>query len=256
MTTSKAIRSLDTAPGSVGSLSARDMRARLSGTQPAADPTLVDVAVTTRDWRPGFRERLSDTLAPAAVLIPIVDRPDDLSVLLTRRSAKLKHHAGQVGFPGGRTEAGDADIVATALRETYEELGIHPHQVEVVGFLSPIPTLSGYAVTAVVGLLADDTRLTLDPTEVEAAFEVPLDYLLNPASQQHGSGDVDRVAFPIEFHFAGQRIWGVTASLLIVLRDALFPGLVDRVRAEAYDEPDGGAAAVRRWQESTARRDT
>jgi 8-oxo-dGTP pyrophosphatase MutT (NUDIX family) len=164
---------------------------------------------------------LSDRLVPAAVLIPIVDRPDDLSVLLTRRSAKLKHHTGQVSFPGGRMEARDADIVETALRETYEELGIHPHQVEVAGFLSPIPTLTGYAVTPVVGLLANETQLTLDRTEVESAFEVPLGYLLDPASQQHGSGNVDRVAFPMEFHFAGQRIWGVTASILIALRDAL-----------------------------------
>jgi 8-oxo-dGTP pyrophosphatase MutT (NUDIX family) len=161
-------------PDSTGSLSARDIRARLSGTQPAEDPTLIDVAVATRGWRPGFRERLSDTLAPAAVLIPIVDRPDGLSVLFTRRSAKLKHHSGQVSFPGGRMEVCDVDIVETALRETGEELGIHPHQVEVAGFLSPIATLTGYAVTPVVGLLADDTRLTLDHTEVESVFEVPL----------------------------------------------------------------------------------
>ncbi len=208
-------------PDSTGSLSARDIRARLSGTQPAEDPTLIDVAVATRGWRPGFRERLSDTLAPAAVLIPIVDRPDGLSVLFTRRSAKLKHHSGQVSFPGGRMEVCDVDIVETALRETGEELGIHPHQVEVAGFLSPIATLTGYAVTPVVGLLADDTRLTLDHTEVESVFEVPLGYLLNPASQRHGSSNLDRVAFPLEFHFDGQRIWGATAAILIALRGAL-----------------------------------
>jgi 8-oxo-dGTP pyrophosphatase MutT (NUDIX family) len=154
-------------------------------------------------------------------LIPIVDRPDGLTVLLTRRSAKLKHHAGQVGFPGGRMEVRDADVLETALRETREELGIHPDQVEVAGYLVPIPTLSGYAVTPVVGLLADETPLTLDRTEVESAFEVPLGYLLDPANQRRKTGDVDRVAFPTEFHYGGQRIWGVTASILIALRDFL-----------------------------------
>ena len=218
------------AQGSAGSLSASDIRARLSETRPWDDPTFVDVALATRYWRPGFRERLNERLAPAAVLVPIVDRTDGLSVLLTSRSAKLKHHAGQVSFPGGRKEARDADIVETALRETYEELGIHPHLVEVAGFLAPVPTLTGYAVTPIVGLLADNPQLTLDRTEVESAFEVPLGYLLDPASQQQGSGNVDRVAFPVEFHFDDQRIWGVTASILIALRDAL---LQDRGPARA-----------------------
>ena len=209
--------------GSAGSLSAEDIRARLAGTRPAEDATQVDIAAGTRHWRPGFRERLRDTLAPAAVLIPIIERPGELAVLLTRRSAKLQHHAGQVSFPGGRMDAGDADIVATALREAWEELGIQPREVEVAGFLAPIPTLSGYAVTAVVGLLAGETKLTLDRIEVVSAFEVPLGYLLDPANQHHRSGDEDRVAFPFEFRFEGQRIWGVTASILIALREALDP---------------------------------
>lgn len=195
----------------------------MSGTRPADDPTRVDLAAATREWRPGFRERLRDRLTPAAVLIPIVDRGNALGVLLTRRSARLKHHGGQIGFPGGRMEAGDADVVHTALRETHEELGIPPHRVEVAGVLSPIPTLSGYAVTPVVGLLADGTRLTLDRTEVESAFEVPLGYLLDRASQRRGSGDEDRVAFPFEFRVDGRRIWGVTASVIVTLRRTLCP---------------------------------
>lgn len=215
-------------PESAGSLSAEDILARLSGTRPPDDPTQVDVEAGTRNWRPGFRKRLPDTLAPAAVLIPIVDRPGELAVLLTRRSANLQDHAGQVSFPGGRTDAGDADIVETALREAQEELGISPRQVEVVGCLQPIPTLSGYAVTPVVGLLADGIPLTLDRTEVESAFEVPLGYLLDPANQHHRSGDEDRVAIPFEFHFDGHCIWGVTASILVHLREAL---------AEAPDLP-------------------
>lgn len=209
------------APGSAGSLSAGEIRARFAGTRPPEDPGRVDLEAATREWRPGFRERLRDRLSPAAVLIPILERPEALSVLFMRRSARLKHHSGQVGFPGGRMEAGDADLVATALRETHEELGIRPRQVEVAGFLAPIPTLSGYAVTPVVGLLAGEPRLTLDRIEVEAAFEAPLGYFLDLANRKQRSGDEDRVAFPLEFRFEGHRIWGVTASILIALRNAL-----------------------------------
>ena len=209
------------APGSAAGLSAGELRARLASTRLAEHPDRVDLAVTTRDWRPGFRGRLRDELSPAAVLIPIVDRSAELSVVLTRRSAKLAHHAGQVGFPGGRMESRDADLVATALREAHEELGIPPRRVEVVGYLSPVPTLSGYAVTSVVGLLLEGTPLTLEHTEVASAFEVPLGFLLDPANQRRGTGDEDRVAFPFEFRYGGRRIWGVTASILIALREAL-----------------------------------
>lgn len=173
-------------------------------------------------WPRALRRKLTSDLVPAGVLIPIIDRTAGLSVLLTQRSPDLKHHAGQVSFPGGRMEAGDADIVATALRETHEEVGIHPDEVEVAGFLDPSPTVTGYAVTPVVGLVAAGFRLAIDYTEVEAAFEVPLRFLLDRRNQEHSERDFEGTRVPIvEFNYGSRRIWGATAAMLLTLRKTL-----------------------------------
>ena len=140
------------------------------------------LAGTIAPRRSSERERIREALRPAGVLIPVIDRREGLSVLLTQRSATLKHHAGQVSFPGGRMEAQDSDVVETALREAREEVGIRPESVAVIGYLPPMPTVTGYAVTAVVGLVTEEVTLQLDPTEVEYAFEVPLAFLLDGAS--------------------------------------------------------------------------
>lgn len=167
-------------------------------------------------WPEGMRERLSATLEPAGVLIPLIDHGgSDVSVLLTQRSAELKTHAGQIAFPGGRVEPGDADITATALRETEEEVGIVREGISVIGYLHPMPTITGYAVTPVVGLIAAGYELDIDTSEVEFVFEVPLDFLLEPANRMpvrrdlHGSSIV-----MAEYHFEGKRIWGATAFIL------------------------------------------
>ena len=195
---------------------------RLSRTELASDPSGVCIDSVDRDWPTGLKGRLTANLKPAGVLIPIIDRPDGLSVLLTRRSAELKHHAGQVSFPGGRMESDDADILATALRETHEEVGIHPQLVQVGGFLPPMPTITGFAVTPVVGLLLDGLSLRIDKTEVERAFEVPLHFLLDPGNEQTSSREIEGVSLPLaEFHFGGERIWGATASMVIALRQYL-----------------------------------
>jgi 8-oxo-dGTP pyrophosphatase MutT (NUDIX family) len=145
-----------------------------------------------------------------------------LSVLLTRRSAALRYHASQVSFPGGRMELGDADIQATALREAWEEVGIQPSDVEVAGYLEPTPTITGYAVTAVVGLVRPGIELCIDPAEVERAFEVPLAYLLDAQNQRASEREWNGVRVPIvEFHFASERIWGATANILVNLRRCL-----------------------------------
>lgn len=163
-----------------------------------------------------MRERLSATLTPAGILIPVIDHGgSDISVLLTQRSAELKTHAGQVSFPGGRVEPGDPDITATALRETEEEVGIVRDGVSVIGYLRPMPTITGYAVTPVVGLIAAGYELDIDTAEVEFVFEVPLEYLLQPGNRKpvrrdlHGSSVV-----MAEYHFEGKRIWGATAFIL------------------------------------------
>ena len=198
------------------------IRERLRGSLPGEDPTVIEIGSGSRDWPTGLHQRLTTNLKPAGVLIPIIGRSSGLSVLLTRRSTALKHHAGQVSFPGGRMEPEDADIRHTALRETHEEVGIHPDRVSVAGFLTPMPTITGYAVTPVVGLLNEDLILTLDPTEVEVAFEVPLPFLLDPGNESWGERIIDDVPVPIvEFQYGGHRIWGATASMIVALRQTL-----------------------------------
>lgn len=154
----------------------------------------------------------------AAVLVPIVDRPDGLSMLLTRRTEHLKSHAGQVAFPGGREEAGDYDAVACALRETEEEIGLQRRFVDVVGMLDAYVTVTAFAVTPVVALVTPGFELTPDAGEVDEVFEVPLSFLLDPANHQKGSrtwnGTVRHFfAMPYKGHY----IWGATAGMLLDL---------------------------------------
>ena len=174
-------------------------------------------------WPESVREQLAGTLTPAGVLVPIMNHESELTVLLTQRSAALKHHAGQVSFPGGRKEAYDLTLEETALRETREEVGILPDCVSVLGYLNTMPTITGYAVTPVVGMVASDASLAVDHNEVEYTFEVPLSYLLDPANDVyaerlwHG-----RKMSMVEFHWQGERIWGATAFMILSLREILY----------------------------------
>jgi 8-oxo-dGTP pyrophosphatase MutT (NUDIX family) len=155
---------------------------------------------------------------PAAVLVPLVQRGDRLTVLLTQRTAHLHDHAGQISFPGGRVEEGDASAVATALRETHEEIGLAPHAVEVIGSLPDYLVATGYQVTPVVGLIERDFTLRLDAFEVAEVFEVPLAFLMNPANHERRSvnlGGLSRTFYAMPFQ--GRRryfIWGATAAML------------------------------------------
>lgn len=170
-------------------------------------------------WPEPMREQLSGTLKPAGVLIPIIDRGAQLSVLLTQRSAELKHHAGQVSFPGGRMEEHDVSVEATALRETQEEVGIDAQHISVLGYLQTMPTITGYAVTPVVGMVSADAKLVIDPTEVEYTFEVPLSFLLDESNDVRTEWDThDRKVPMVEFHWEGERIWGATAFMIISFR--------------------------------------
>ncbi|NNF41335.1 MAG: CoA pyrophosphatase [Woeseiaceae bacterium] len=173
-------------------------------------------------WPPALREQLPVPSRPAGVLIPIMERGGGLSVLLTQRSAALKHHAGQVSFPGGGMEEHDVDVLATALRETHEEVGIEPQYVAVIGYLGPMGTTTGYAVTPVVGLVSDEAELRVDPTEVEFTFEVPLEFLLDQGNQRAVERRfLGHTLAMIEFQYEGQRIWGATAQMLLNLRKNL-----------------------------------
>ena len=165
-------------------------------------------------------ERGSDQTA-ASVLIPLVQRADGLHVLLTQRSAHLRDHAGQISFPGGRAEAFDVDAVATALRETEEEVGLSREHVEVIGQLPLYTTVTSYVITPVVGLVYPPFTLTLDATEVDEAFEVPLRHLMTPQNHRRHSFTFEggqRQFLSMPWHPLGRAdehfIWGATAAML------------------------------------------
>lgn len=200
-------------------LTSETIRQRLAGTELPASPTDIIMPPGSSRWPEPMREQLSGTLKPAGVLIPIIDRGAELSVLLTQRSAELKHHAGQVSFPGGRMEEHDVSVEATALRETQEEVGIDVQHISVLGYLQTMPTITGYAVTPVVGMVSADAKLVLDPTEVEYTFEVPLSFLLDESNDVRTEWDThDRKVPMVEFHWEGERIWGATAFMIISFR--------------------------------------
>ena len=172
------------------------------------------------DLNPGM-ERPS-RLTPAAVLVPVVERPGELTILLTRRTDHLADHAGQISFPGGRIEAGDPTPESAALREAQEEIGLPPERVRLLGRLESYITRTGFDVTPVVGLVNPPIELALDPFEVAEAFEVPLAFLLDPANhQRHHRAIAGRVC---QFHAMthGQYyIWGATAGMLMNLYERL-----------------------------------
>ncbi|GAB4480351.1 MAG: CoA pyrophosphatase [Burkholderiaceae bacterium] len=155
---------------------------------------------------------------PAAVLVPLVVRDTGVSVLLTQRTAHLHDHAGQISFPGGRVEEEDPTPAATALREAFEEVGLAPDAVDVVGTLPPYVTATSYRVTPVVGLIERTFSLALDEFEVAEAFEVPLAYLMDPANHERRRIELGALARTFyAMPYAGARryfIWGATAAML------------------------------------------
>ncbi|HEU0153328.1 MAG TPA: CoA pyrophosphatase [Arenimonas sp.] len=158
----------------------------------------------------------------AAVLVALVEREGGPRVLLTRRTEALRLHAGQVSFPGGRIEADDADPVAAALREADEEVGLAAAQSSPLGYLDPFVTITGFHVYPVVATVVADYRPRLDPSEVAEAFEVPLDFLLDPANVHELEVDWHgRRRRLLEYRYDGHRIWGATAAMLVNFRQRL-----------------------------------
>lgn len=204
-------------------LTAAHIKRRLAGTRMPSDPLKVVFPETKPGIPQAIRKMMIEDLTPAGVLIPIIARGDSLTILLTERSADLKHHPGQVSFPGGRMESSDVDIRATALRETHEEVGIHPDDVEVCGYLKPTATGTGYAVTPVVGFVNPAVELVLDTMEVQSAFEVPLEFLMDERNQENTQRVWRGATVPvITFHHSEQKIWGATAGMLVALRKLLY----------------------------------
>src|SRR5882724_11131641 len=173
-------------------------------------------------------------LTPAAVLVPIVDQPGGLTILLTQRTAHLSDHAGQIAFPGGRIEPTDAHPVAAALREAEEEVGLPESHVEIVGRLDTYITGTGFEIIPVVGLVRAPYPARPDPYEVAEIFEVPLDFVIDPLNLQRGTREwkgATRTFFALPY---GHRyIWGATAGMLVNLAEVLAEGeLPERPRTD------------------------
>ncbi len=206
------------------------IRACLAGTQPQH---------AREDWLiPGLTLAESQKLKayfpanpmPAAVLIPIVEREPQLTVLLTQRASQLKNHPGQISFPGGRIEPEDEGPSSGALREAHEEIGLEPGFIEVAGYLPDHIVISGFRVTPVVALVRPGFELLLDAQEVQDTFEVPLEFVFQPSNHRRrvrrfGFGQGETEIELCDIPYGDRNIWGATAGMLVTLyrRCALRP---------------------------------
>ena len=174
------------------------------------------------DLNPDAQPSPDRTLRSAAVLIPVIDRPAEAGVLLTKRSSALKHHPGQIAFPGGKVDETDDGAVDAALREAGEEIGLDRRHVAVLGTLPPHETVTGFQVTPVLALVTAEFKARPEPWEVEEAFEVPLDHVMDPArflvESRRWRGE-RRFYFVVPW--GPYYIWGATARILRALADRM-----------------------------------
>ncbi|HUI98247.1 MAG TPA: CoA pyrophosphatase [Xanthobacteraceae bacterium] len=199
-------------------------RARLTLEVPAGltDPS-VPVTRGDLDLDPAAWERAGVAATrPAAVLVPVVDRPQP-GVILTMRTSELPSHAGQIAFPGGKIDEADAGPLAAALREAKEEIGLDPRCVAPLGYLDVYLTFSGFRILPLVARIDPGYALTLNASEVADAFEVPLDFLMGPENHQRHSRDWKGIrreyyAMPYQERY----IWGVTAGILRNLYERVY----------------------------------
>ena len=156
----------------------------------------------------------------AGVLVPLIERSSGVHVVLTKRAAHLSSHPGQIAFPGGKRDAGDADISATALREAHEEIGLLPDQVDVLGVLPPHQTVTGYLITPVLAMVHGPFDATPEASEVSEVFEVPLAHLTNPAQYRtEGRHWQGRKRLYYTVPYGPYYIWGATARILRAFAD-------------------------------------
>ncbi len=196
------------------------IRARLQDSQPrhAVEDWLVPGLTSAETQQ--YQSLFPVAPTPAAVLVPLVTRAAEPTVLLTQRATQLRNHAGQISFPGGRIESADTGPASAALREAREEVGLEARFVSVVGYLPDHVLMSGFRVTPVVGFVEPGFELALDAQEVQDTFEVPLSFVFEPANhrvrrRRFGFGDAE-----IELHdipYGERNIWGATAGMLLTL---------------------------------------
>ncbi len=159
-----------------------------------------------------------DEFRPAAVLVPLFWHDEEIHILLTKRSEQLKHHSGQVSFPGGGCDEADITIRQAAIRETKEEIGIDSPDIDVVGYLEDVETNSGFYVTPFVGILKDGFTVTINEDEVAEVFSVPLSFFCEEKNCQKRSANYQgkNVNYYV-YEYKGYTIWGVTAEIIVKL---------------------------------------
>lgn len=191
---------------------------RLRGTAPGGDPLDAWIAGLTPEQTATLRQHLPAQFNRAAVMVPLVERAEGLTVLLTQRASHLKNHPGQISFPGGRIEPHDAGPWEAALRETREEIGLAPDFASRLGYLHDHAVLTGYLITPVVAIVRPGFTLQLDRTEVDDVFEVPLEFVLDPA---HHVPRMRKFAghefLTHDIPYGERHIWGATAGMLLSL---------------------------------------
>jgi 8-oxo-dGTP pyrophosphatase MutT (NUDIX family) len=203
-------------------LSLDTIRRRVAAPRAPVDPRERMLANVEGPISPALRAAIDSPGRAASVLLTLVERAAGLTLLFTERAAHLKDHAGQISFPGGRIGAGETAVDA-ALRETHEEVGLRATDVEVLGFLDEFLTGTGFLIKPVVGYVAVGSFVaTPDPTEVASVFEVPFEFIVNPANVSVTYRERLGARFrTYELHHSGHRIWGATAAILVNFRDVI-----------------------------------
>ena len=207
---------------SIAPFSIADLRARATAKLSLATPTR---QAAGRGNQSAGAAHLAGTanLRPAAVLIPIIARPDGATILLTQRASALSRHAGQIAFPGGRIDTTDSTPLVAALRETEEEVGLSRAAVTPIGYLDPYFTGSGYRILPIVSIVTPPFALQVNPAEVEEAFEVPAQFLLEPENHVWRVSERDgRRSGHYAMPFGERDIWGATAGILRNLYEKLY----------------------------------
>lgn len=168
-----------------------------------------------QNTKPLTRFVANSTTQNAAVLVPVIKRPTGLTILFTQRAKHMRHHPGQISFPGGKEDPDDNSLTFTALRETFEEVGIDKNKITTLGWLPIFQTISNFSLHPLVGLIEDISYLTLNPEEVDNAFEVPLEYFINRKNHHIIKPSMNNIKHSVHFMpYQGKLIWGATAAII------------------------------------------